>query len=118
MTGRWPDMDAVQAPSRGPRAGRVPRLICIAVGLFCTLGILSGAALRSSEHSHHRIHAVAAAGVVIVGATTVRDDLHAVAASPPPLTSDTTRVSADSSATTPVHTTDHYSVRTRGPPSA
>jgi hypothetical protein len=110
-------MHAARAPRRGPLAGRTPRLICVAAGLLCTLGILTGAAVRSSEVAHHRHHALAAATVVVVGPTTLREDHHAVASTPPPLTSDSTRVAVETGTATSVHTAELDSVRTRGPPS-
>ena len=118
MTGRWSDMHAARALRRGPYAGRTPRLICLGVGLLCTLGILTGAAMRSTEVAHHRHHAVGAASAVVIGASTLRDDHHAVASAPPPLATDTSRIAAEPGTATAVHPAELESVRTRGPPSA
>src|SRR3954471_19611896 len=56
MTGRSSPMDAPRASLRGSH-----RAACVAVGLLCALGLLSGVVLRAGDAAHqHRTPAVAA----------------------------------------------------------
>lgn len=94
------------------------RMLCLAAGLLCVTGIVSGAVLRANEAAHH--HAPVAAAVVTTVAdghgANARADQHALATvAPVPFATNGYR-SADAAAVTAPDVASIDSIRTRGPP--
>ena len=111
MTGRCPRMDAPRIAPRGTR-----RVACLAAGLICALGVLSGVALRGSEVVHHHAPAVATVVQVADGhATNVRDQ-HPVATVPAAVAQARHRIALGATYDTSIAAVAIDAIRTRGPP--